>query len=113
MSIDDTIIETPDGPITFAEWKKTHPVQIPSRRTKGKSFPTRSNGGRTNNGLGPGSYPIRIPASAADIRFARLPAASARRPSLAIIGRWFGASPPVTAIWIAIEENWRNRTVRT
>ena len=25
------------------------------------------------------------------------------RPSLAIIGRWFGARPPVTAIWIAIE----------
>src|SRR3546814_4439978 len=25
-------------------------------------------------------------------------------PSLAIIGRWLGASPPVTAIWIAIDE---------
>ena len=31
------------------------------------------------------------------------PAASALRPSLAIIGRWLGARPPVTAIWIAIE----------
>src|SRR3546814_20425579 len=43
------------------------------------------------------------PASAADIRFDRLPASSALRPSFAIIGRWLGASPPVTAIWIAIE----------
>src|SRR3546814_3912640 len=43
------------------------------------------------------------PASAADIRFDRLPASSALRPSFAIIGRWFGARPPVTAIWIAIE----------
>ena len=43
-------------------------------------------------------YPISRPASAADIRFAKLPAASARRPSLAIIGRWFGARLPVTAI---------------
>ena len=41
MSIDDTIIETPDGPITFAEWKKTHPVQIPSRRNKGKKLPNK------------------------------------------------------------------------
>ena len=48
--------------------------------------------------------PISSPANAADIRLARLPAASARRPSLAIVGRWLGASPPVTAIWIAIEE---------
>src|SRR3546814_5895630 len=47
--------------------------------------------------------PSISPASAADIRFDRLPASSAFSPSLAIIGRWFGASPPVTAIWIAIE----------
>src|SRR3546814_18234616 len=43
------------------------------------------------------------PASAADIRFDRLPASSALRPSFAIIGRWFGARPPVTPIWIAID----------
>ena len=35
---------------------------------------------------------------------ARLPASSAFSPNLAIIGRWLGASPPVTAIWIAIDE---------
>lgn len=38
-SIDDTIIDTPDGPMTFAQWKKKHPVQLPSRRTKGKNLP--------------------------------------------------------------------------
>ena len=32
--IDDTIIDTPDGPMTWAAWKKKNPVQIPSRRTK-------------------------------------------------------------------------------
>src|SRR3546814_13005755 len=47
------------------------------------------------------------PASAADIRFDRLPASSALRPSFAIIGRWLGASPPVTAIWIAIRSEER------
>lgn len=41
MSIDDTIIETPDGPMTWAEWKKKHPVQLPSRRTKGKKLPNK------------------------------------------------------------------------
>ena len=41
MSIDDTIIDTLDGPMTFAEWKKKHPVQIPSRRTKGKDLPNK------------------------------------------------------------------------
>ena len=46
---------------------------------------------------------ISRPASAALIRLASEPASSARRPSLAITGRWFGARPPVTAIWIAIE----------
>ncbi len=39
--IDDTVIETPDGPMTFAEWKKKHPVQLPSRRTKGKKLPNK------------------------------------------------------------------------
>src|SRR3954464_10745568 len=43
------------------------------------------------------------PASAADIKLARLPASNARSPSRAITGRWLGARPPVTAIWIAIE----------
>jgi hypothetical protein len=41
MSIDDTIIDTPDGPMTWAEWKKKNPVQIPSRRTKGKDLPVK------------------------------------------------------------------------
>ena len=41
MSLDDEIIETPDGPMTWAQWKKKHPVQIPSRRTKGKKLPVK------------------------------------------------------------------------
>ena len=41
MSLDDEIIETPDGPMTWAEWKRKHPVQIPSRRTKGKDLPVK------------------------------------------------------------------------
>ena len=41
MSIDDTIVETSDGPITYAEWKKKNPVQLPSRRTKGKKLPNK------------------------------------------------------------------------
>lgn len=40
-SIDDTIIDTPDGPMTFSEWKKKNPVQLPSRRTKGKTLPNK------------------------------------------------------------------------
>ena len=39
MPIDDDIIETEDGPITWAEWKRNNPVQIPSRRRKGKKLP--------------------------------------------------------------------------
>ncbi|TZG29259.1 hypothetical protein FYJ91_03755 [Sphingomonas montanisoli] len=38
---DDTIIQTPDGPMTWAEWKKKNPVQVPSRRTKGKDLPNK------------------------------------------------------------------------
>jgi hypothetical protein len=41
MSTDDLMIDTPDGPMTFAEWKKKHPVQVPSRRTKGKDLPVK------------------------------------------------------------------------
>ena len=41
MSLDDTIIDTPEGPMTWAEWKKKNPVQIPSRRTKGKNLPVK------------------------------------------------------------------------
>ncbi|MEG3163710.1 hypothetical protein U1701_03795 [Sphingomonas sp. PB2P19] len=41
MSIDDTMIDTPDGPMTFAQWKKKNPVQLPSRRTKGKKLPNK------------------------------------------------------------------------
>ncbi|MEG3161983.1 hypothetical protein U1763_15885 [Sphingomonas sp. LB2R24] len=40
-SIDDTIINTPEGPMTFAQWKKKNPVQLPSRRTKGKKLPNK------------------------------------------------------------------------
>jgi hypothetical protein len=36
---DSTIIDTPEGPMTWAAWKKQNPVQIPSRRTKGKDLP--------------------------------------------------------------------------
>src|SRR3546814_14400354 len=48
------------------------------------------------------------PARAADIRFDRLPASSAVRPRFAIIGRWFGVSPPVPARWIATQQHWAN-----
>ncbi len=41
MSDDDRIIETPNGPMTWGEWKKKNPVQVPSRRTKGKKLPNR------------------------------------------------------------------------
>jgi hypothetical protein len=41
MPMDDQIIETPDGPMTWAQWKKKNPVQIPSRRTKGKDLPVK------------------------------------------------------------------------
>lgn len=40
-SLDDTIIQTPDGPMTWAEWKKKNPVQVASRRTKGKDLPNK------------------------------------------------------------------------
>jgi hypothetical protein len=40
-SIDETIIDTPEGPMTFAQWKKKNPVQLPSRRTKGKKLPNK------------------------------------------------------------------------
>ena len=40
-SIDDTVIQTPEGPMTWAEWKKKNPVQIPSRRTKGRDLPVK------------------------------------------------------------------------
>jgi len=38
---DATIIQTPDGPMTWGEWKKKNPVQTPSRRTKGKDLPNK------------------------------------------------------------------------
>lgn len=38
-SLDDQIIDTPEGPMTWAAWKKKNPVQLPSRRTKGKDLP--------------------------------------------------------------------------
>lgn len=41
MSIDDMMVDTPDGPMTYAEWKKKNPVQLPSRRTKGKDLPNK------------------------------------------------------------------------
>lgn|GEM_PF-513295 len=39
--MDNKIIDTPDGPMTWAEWKKKNPVQVPSRRTKGKDLPNK------------------------------------------------------------------------
>ncbi|MHA6722148.1 hypothetical protein [Sphingomonas sp. RS2018] len=41
MSLDDTIVQTPDGPMTYAAWKKKNPVQLPSRRTKGRDLPNK------------------------------------------------------------------------
>ena len=38
-SIDDHIIDTPEGPMRWGDWKKRNPVQVPSRRTKGKKLP--------------------------------------------------------------------------
>lgn len=38
---DDTPIETPEGTMTWAEWKKRNPVQLPSRRTKGRDLPNK------------------------------------------------------------------------
>lgn len=40
-SIDDRIIDTPDGPMRWDDWKKKNPVQVPSRRTKGKKLPNK------------------------------------------------------------------------
>ncbi len=41
MSLDDTIVDTPEGPMTFKERKKKNPVQLPSRRNKGKDLPNK------------------------------------------------------------------------
>ena len=41
MSMDDEIVETPDGPMRWGDWKKKHPIQVPSRRTKGKKLPVK------------------------------------------------------------------------
>ena len=41
MALDDTIIQTADGPMTYGEWKKKNPVQVPSRRTRGKDLPNK------------------------------------------------------------------------
>lgn len=38
-SLDDRIIDTPEGPMRWGDWKKKNPVQLPSRRTKGKNLP--------------------------------------------------------------------------
>ncbi|MDB5738876.1 MAG: hypothetical protein JWO65_2544 [Sphingomonas bacterium] len=40
-SMDDQMIDTPDGPMRWADWKKKNPVQLPSRRTKGKNLPNK------------------------------------------------------------------------
>ena len=40
-SLDDRIVQTPDGSMTWAQWKKSNPVQVPSRRTKGKKLPNK------------------------------------------------------------------------
>jgi len=38
---DDTIIDTPEGPKRWGDWKKKNPIQVPSRRTKGKDLPNK------------------------------------------------------------------------
>ena len=38
---DDDIIQTPDGPMRWGDWKKKNPIQTPSRRTKGKDLPNK------------------------------------------------------------------------
>jgi hypothetical protein len=40
-SLDDKIIDTPEGPMTWAAWKKKNPVQLASRRSKGKDLPNK------------------------------------------------------------------------
>lgn len=40
-SLDDTMVDTPEGQMTYGEWKKKNKVQLPSRRTKGKKLPNR------------------------------------------------------------------------
>ena len=40
-SLDDAMIDTPEGPMTWAAWKKRNPVQLASRRTKGKDLPNK------------------------------------------------------------------------
>jgi hypothetical protein len=40
-SLEDMIIDTPEGPMRWADWKKKNPVQVPSRRTRGKDLPNR------------------------------------------------------------------------
>ncbi|MDB5685381.1 MAG: hypothetical protein JWM75_3079 [Sphingomonas bacterium] len=40
-SMDDMMIDTPEGRMRWADWKKKNPVQLPSRRTKGKDLPNR------------------------------------------------------------------------
>lgn len=40
-SLDDMMVDTPEGPMRWADWKKKNPVQLPSRRTKGKDLPNR------------------------------------------------------------------------
>ena len=40
-SLDDRIIDTPEGPMRWGDWKKKHPVQVASRRTKGKDLPSK------------------------------------------------------------------------
>lgn len=40
-SLDDTIVDTPEGPMRWADWKKKNPVQLPSRRTRGKDLPNK------------------------------------------------------------------------
>jgi hypothetical protein len=40
-ALDDKIIDTPNGSMRWADWKKSNPVQIPSRRTKGKKLPNK------------------------------------------------------------------------
>ena len=71
-------------------------AQLPRDRTRG--------GGDSRGGGVAASRHTSIPAIAAEVNAARLPAIMARSPSRAMSPRRSGARPPIPPIWIAIEE---------
>ena len=57
---DDTIIDTPEGPKRWGDWKKKNPVQVPSRRTKGKDLPNKVKIRTDEGGLRPAARLSRV-----------------------------------------------------